>query len=232
MYKYRKRASSVLFSAVLVLGIILFTVFGATFAYFQISNVVESQYTLGEVDACWHNGVKEISGNTVNLAPEGSKVVRGDNNGIDISIKAESSGSSGNVLYLRTGSESAAQYVRIKFDTYIIDATTLVETKIDLVKYLSFRMMNESKNVDWVLGDGNSSPWITGSDGWYYYREVIGDEASANLSVCNNIFMSSDFPADYLGQKLKIEFSFETIQAANNAVNVWGEAAKSALGLS
>lgn len=230
MYKYNKKSSSVLFGVMLVLGIVLFTVFGGTFAYFQINNQIESQYELGKVDAYWYNGVEEIPYGTVNLATSGTQIVRGDNKGVNLSILATAdSTTAGKTLFLTASSSSAAQYVRIKFDTYIVDSTTSQETEVDLSEHISFRTVDESGSVTSVFGVSDNWVYAEG-DGWYYFRLIV--QPGASLQVCNNIFLASSFPEIYLSQQLKIEFSFETIQVANNAINIWGESAKTALGLS
>ena len=230
MNKYDKKPISFVLAILMVLGIIVFATFGGTFAYFQINNKVEAQYELAKVDAYWFNGVEEIPGGTVNLTTAGTEIIRGDNKGANISVLVTAGSSAGTGLYLNTASGSAEQYVRIKYNTSIVDSQNSNEIEDENLKeHLKFRIVDAEGNVTSILGEG-ASYWKEGEDGWLYYKHG-GAVAGTSIDVTNNIFMATTFPPEYLGQQLKITFTFETIQEANNAVDLWGDSAKTALGL-
>lgn len=220
MYKYNKKISSWLFGILFLLGIILFTVFGATFAYFQIKPEVEKAYQVGYVGAYWINGTKIENGTTCQLNTSGEPLVRGDDAGISI---LDASGNAGGMLQIAPETNAQEQYVRISYKTLIGGVN------VDLGENLVFRIaITSGSTTTYVaLGDENSS-WQKCSDGWYYYIGAYGVVTNADvpIDICNNVMLVA-LDQQYLEKDLEIQFTFETLQAANNPVeSVWGSDAK------
>lgn len=219
MYRYNKKTTSFMFGFCLLLGILLFGVFGATFAYFQIENYVKKDYILGSVGVHWLNNNTEIFDSSEIELNTVAALVRGDDKGVNIlSIDGKSAG----MIKIAPNSNTQMQYVRIRYRAFI-DGVEVSEITEDLV----LRIYEEGAYI--ALGS-EDSVWIDGTDGWYYYPTAI-ESGTTPISVANNIQLI-EIDQIYLEKELKIKFEFETLQAANDPVeSVWGEAAKNALGI-
>lgn len=216
MYGYNRRKTSLIFGICLMLGILMFGAFGATFAYFQINNYIEQTYTLGTVGAYWCQGTNDtvISANEEVELNSGASLVRGDEAGVEIS---------GGMIAIKATAESQTEYVRIKYAAYVDDVEVAEITN-------NLKLREKSGNTFVALGE-NSSLWISGGDGWYYYSGGPIDLYSGAIPVCNNI-MLVELDEVYLNKQLKIKMEFETLQSDNNPVEaVWGAGAKTALGV-
>lgn len=225
MFKYNKKMSSFMFGISFLLGIILFTMFGATFAYFQIKTDVQQNYVMGSVGAYWYNGSRVTDGASYNLNTSNTPLVRGDNAGIGI---LDASGNAGGMLQIEPDDNAQDQYIRISYKTYIDGV------EVNLGENLVLRIATTSGSTTTYveLGD-TSSAWQQGTDGWYYYTYGSGIVSGvANpISICNNV-MLKELDEQYLEKSLEIKFTFETLQVANNPVeSVWGTAAKTVLGI-
>ena len=213
MYRYNKKATSLIFGICLILGIVLFGVFGATFAYFQIDNYVEKTYVLGRVGAYWcQNETQVTSGNTITLNSE-SSLVRGDVAGVDIT---------GGMLSVKAIAESEREYVRIRYRAFVdgVEVSAITDNLVLRIK--------DGNNYEAL--NSNDSPWKL-AGGWYYYSVEAIDGNSDSISVCNNV-MLVELDQAYLSKTLEIKLEFETLQADNDPVEaVWGSEAKEALGL-
>jgi len=225
MYRYRKKTTSLIFGICLVLGIIMFGVFGATFAYFQIDEYVEQTYTLGSVGAYWCQGVDDTVVSTteeIELNAE-SALVRGDEAGVDIT---------GGMLSIKATNDSGYEYVRIRYTAYVdgVEVSAITDN-LRLRKYETDISAYVALGADYTANTNYNSPWRSGGDGWYYYSTEPIAGGYSSVPVCNNI-MLVELDQSYLSKQLQIKLEFETIQAENNAVEaVWGANAKTALGI-
>lgn len=220
MYRYNKKSTSLIFGISLMLGILLFGVFGATFAYFQINNYVEQTYTLGKVGVEWCQGDSNttISNNTIIKPMTKTALIRGDESGADVA---------GGMIKIKPLENTQYQYVRIKYAAYI-DGVEVPEVSEDL------RLRYYDSDYEQLISlEGEDSAWNKGNDGWYYYIWGDGRLVSGNtpIPVCDNI-MLVELDQAYLNKELQIKLQFETLQADNNPVEaVWGSDAAIALRL-
>lgn len=226
MYKYTKKTSSVLFSIALLLGIILFSVVGTTFAYFQVNKQISANLIMGKVSAGWYLGnTLQENNSTITLSPAETPIVRGDANGVAIS---------GGTLQVGANGETENMFVRIKYSAYPEEEKDL-STKTDLSEYFSFRIsyLDGEETLYTTLGD-DESVWANAyadevDSEWYYF---IGDTyigEGYKVAVCNNIYLSEQLPQDYMGMNIILEFKYEVMQVENmtyDAVTAeWGEVA-------
>lgn len=106
-----------------------------------------------------------------------------------------------------------------------------LDGEVDVAPYLTFRYISGLNTF--VVG--SDTFWKKGGDGYYYYiNNITGNclQAGSIAPIFNNIVLSGDYPTDWIGRNMKIVFTYESLQVANNPVSiVWGNSASSALGL-
>lgn len=237
MYNYGKKSVAIIFNVMLILGMILFSVIGGTFAYFQIDNTISASYKLGAVSAKWQLGGVDIVGTEVAISElELSKGNSAGTNIVDGGLK----------LVINEGSEKV--YARIRFNTTLYDEEGTRVSYSDLNNLLTFKLegnysisyaVDESgnsildENSNWPIADNENN---FDENGWFYYYPSTGSnvlEANNQVSIADNIVLDDNFNVAYLGYSLKIVFEFEIMQTKNmtyEAVKAeWGTVAANLL---
>ena len=222
MYNYNKKTTSLIFGICLMLGIIIFGVFGATFAYFQIENKVDRNFYLGKVGAVWYQGGINVTGNEININTE-SGLVHGDSSGVNIQ---------GGTLKIKALEDTVEQYVRVTYIAYVETSKgsgVFVEDS-GITSELVMRV-GMGTPAELVALNATGSDWKKGEgENWYYYKEPINETTTA-INVCDNIVLNT-LAVEHYEKQLKIKFIFETLQKDNNPVeSMWGASAKAALGV-
>jgi len=214
VYKHNFKKASILFIISVVLAIVLFCFVGSALAYFQIETLISGQYKIGSLGASWYNGATQLT-EDAEFTLTDIRLKRGNPDGTYIK---KINGDEGGVINIRGDADSADQYVRVK-------ATATVDGD-DVTEYLTFKYIDNDQDIDYVIGE---DVWPLGDDGWYYYSDDLV-RAEEFVAFCNNIVLSKDYPAEYTNKEMTITFEFETLQYANNPLDVWGDDAETLLG--
>lgn len=221
MRQPKSRNKSLILIALLIAVMTIFAGVGMTYAYFQGSKLKDGEVNVGNVGIKWYNGLNMLSNSTKYQLAGVNELERGNTDGTSL---LQTDGTSGGDLRLQADSGAEAQYVRVKYEAKVGD--------VDVSSYLSFRYVASSS----ILVFGSNTFWKKGNDNYYYYVDKSGKGATmknGNFSILfNNIVLSGEYPTSLLGETITITFTYETVQSANISIaSVWGEDAKTALGL-
>ncbi len=221
MRQPKSRNKSLILIALLIAVMTIFAGAGMTYAYFQGSKLKDGEVNVGNVGIKWYNGLNVLSNSTIYQLAGVNELERGNTDGTSL---LQTDGTSGGDLRLQADSGAEAQYVRVKYEAKVGD--------VDVSSYLSFRYVASSS----ISVFGSNTFWKKGNDNYYYYVDKSGKGATmknGNFSILfNNIVLSGAYPTSLLGETITIAFTYETVQSANISIaSVWGEDAKTALGL-
>jgi len=228
---------NLIFLASLMLCVIVFGCFGATFAYFHAQKVVQGTFKIGKIGVGWFNGSDNIeydltSDNKYYLTGNDldGKLVRGKTEGTNIVYQTTEQGSTitrNRDLRIVVDQDSADLFLRVKAQAYaLVDGeevyvddkeTDSTSDDVQLIDYIVFRntvVRNDSTTyVEWNVGWGDYS-----GDDWYYYLDDYYANTlsgGSTVEICDNIYLSENFPTKFTNKELYISFEFEAIQSAN-----------------
>lgn len=111
MFKEKHKKQSMMFMALLIIGMILFATLGATFAYFHIEKSVSGTFKIGSVGANWFNGTDLLSDSTTYELALNRELSRGDTAGTNITNVA---GTANGDINIKSVAGAESQYLRFK----------------------------------------------------------------------------------------------------------------------
>lgn len=216
MFKEKHKRQSMMFMALLIIGMILFATVGATFAYFQVEKAISESFKIGSVGANWFNGTDLLTNSTTYELALNRELSRGDTAGTYITNVA---GTADGYINIRSADGAENQYLRFKAKATIgknlFDASTYTTRTANgiTIQYLEDEdcfLLNGTSTATGRLGDVLSINLEGAIDCSYtvstsYVSGTVSHSTSEKY-VSTNFYTKSDLSSSsssWLGTNLK-----------------------------
>ncbi|MGL4606616.1 MAG: hypothetical protein ACRCU3_04050 [Eubacteriaceae bacterium] len=82
---------------------------------------------------------------------------------------------------------------------------------------------NPNLSTDMVTFTYNQVEWLDGGDGYYYYKGILSPNEITQGPLTESFTLSTSMNNDYKGASADILVELECVQAAANAISIWGK---------
>ncbi len=86
---------------------------------------------------------------------------------------------------------------------------------------------SNSLSDDNIIVHYNSSVWIDGNDGFYYYKGILNPGQQTAQALCDGFWLHPSTKNEYKNLTLDLTASLQCIQATDNALSIWGKSFES-----
>lgn len=80
---------------------------------------------------------------------------------------------------------------------------------------------NQNLSTDLLHINFNSTYWMDGKDGYYYYKGILAPGEASKEPLFSSVTLDSSASNEYRGQSGNVSASMECVQATSNAISMW-----------